>query len=232
MKTACPAGILWITLCAVLAAEDAHQKIVLDAASKLAGRSGYSWVSTSQAAEGTENLRQGPTHGVTQLNGLTYVTFALGESTIEMAFHGDKAAIKWEDRWRGLNDLTGEDAWIAERLKSYLFAAQEAGFLATHSLNLKQTAEDTFSGDLKPQAITTLLSRGRRTVHEAPDMTGTVQFRIADGSITRYEFTLRGRRSLGEDQREIVMDRTTVVEIKDVGSDKIAVPGEAIKKLQ
>jgi hypothetical protein len=177
-------------------------------------------------------LRQGPTHGVTQLNGLTYVTFTLGENTIEMSFHGDKAAIKWEDQWRGLNDLTGENAWIAERLKSYLFAAQEAGFLATHSRNLKPTAEHTFSGELSPKAITTLLSRGRRTVQEAPDLTGTVQFRVADGSITGYEFNIRGRRSLGEDHNESTLDRTTVVEIMDVGSSKISVPGEAIKKLQ
>ena len=58
---------------------------------------------------------------------------------------------------------------------------------------------------------------------------GTVKFWIKDGILVKYEYNLKGSMDMMGNPMDI--DRTTGVEIKDVGTTKIAVPDEAKKKM-
>ncbi|MBC8002999.1 MAG: hypothetical protein H7X97_10475 [Opitutaceae bacterium] len=59
---------------------------------------------------------------------------------------------------------------------------------------------------------------------------GSVKFWVKDGSLAKYEYNVQGTMSFGGNSIEI--NRTTTVEIKDVGTTKVEVPEEAKKKLQ
>lgn len=214
-----------------LAADEELRQLLVGRAKKLADQPSYSWVSTSKSAEGTVDWRQGPTHGQTEKSGPSYVKFTLGDHTVEMAFQGDKAAIKWEDQWHGLMDLKDDLSWVADRLKTYLLAAHEASFLASHAVGLKTGPDGVYTGRLEEKAIVALVSRGRRTITQAPDMKGTVKFWVKNDLIHRYEFNVQGQLKFGEDQPGATLDRTTVVEIDQIGATKVTLPEECRRKL-
>ena len=52
---------------------------------------------------------------------------------------------------------------------------------------------------------------------------------VKDGTLTKYEFKVKGKMSFNGN--DIDQDRTTTVVIKDVGTTKVTVPEEAKKKL-
>ena len=56
-----------------------------------------------------------------------------------------------------------------------------------------------------------------------------MKFWLKDGLLTKYEFNVKGTMSFNGN--EFDNDRTTTVEIKNVGSTKVEVPEEAKKKL-
>jgi hypothetical protein len=56
-----------------------------------------------------------------------------------------------------------------------------------------------------------------------------VKFWIKDGVLSKYEFKVTGKVSFNGNDRDV--DRTTTVEIKDVGTTKVEVSDEAKKKL-
>ena len=58
---------------------------------------------------------------------------------------------------------------------------------------------------------------------------GSVKFWLKDGVLSKYEIKVKGTVSFNGN--EFDNDRTTTVEIKDVGSTKVEVPAEARKKL-
>jgi hypothetical protein len=67
---------------------------------------------------------------------------------------------------------------------------------------------------------------------DGPDITGakgSVKFWIKDGTLTRYEYNVKG--SMDMMGNPIDIDRTTGVDIKDVGTTKVVVPDDAKKKM-
>jgi hypothetical protein len=67
---------------------------------------------------------------------------------------------------------------------------------------------------------------------QPPEVTGakgSVKFWIKDGVLVKYEYNLQGSMDMMGNSTDI--NRTTAVEIKDVGTTKIAVPDEAKKKM-
>ena len=94
--------------------------------------------------------------------------------------------------------------------------------------------EGVISGDLKEEAVKELLERGarRREGQEPPkiaDPKGSMKCWLQDGALTKYEVNIQGKVTAGE--REFDVNRTTTVEIKDVGSTKLEVPAEAKAKM-
>ena len=59
---------------------------------------------------------------------------------------------------------------------------------------------------------------------------GTAKFWTKDGQLAKYEYNVKGTVA-GRDGQERDVDRTTTVEIKDVGSTKVEVPAEAKGKV-
>ena len=107
------------------------------AAKKLAAKPNYSWTSTPKSESGN-TPGSGPTEGQTEKDGFTYVTFSIGNNDIELAFKGDKAAIKREGEWQSSDQLEGDSAWIARRLKQFKAPAAEAEDLVEKLEDLKK----------------------------------------------------------------------------------------------
>ena len=226
---------LSITLIPVLAvgllgAESSQPNPVTAAARALADQKSYAWVSTPRSEGTSVNWRQGPTFGQTEKDGLTYFKFEMGDNTIEAAFRGDKSAIKLDYDWLSSTQLEGDQAWIAERLKAYRPPAGEAEQLADAIAKLEKQADGTFGGSLSNTKIKDLLLMGRRGNTEPKDMKGSARFWIKDGVLAKYEFNVQGKIT-GRDDQEIQVNRTTTVEVKDLGSAKVNVPEQAKQKL-
>jgi hypothetical protein len=94
--------------------------------------------------------------------------------------------------------------------------------------------EGVYSGDLTEEGAKSLLTfgGGRGGGGNAPEISGakgSVKFWVKDGMVSKYETKVQGKVSFGGNDREV--DRTTTVEIKDVGTTKVDVPEDAKKKL-
>ena len=149
---------------------------------------------------------------------------------------GDKGAAKALEGWQTFDEIAqpgGAPAAIVRYLRSYKAPAAESTSLAAKVTELKE-ADGAISGDLKEEAVKELLLFGsrRREGQEPPktaDAKGSVKFWIKDGALTKFEIKVQGKVTAGE--REMDINRTTTVEIKEVGTTKIEVPDEARQKL-
>ena len=107
----------------------------------------------------------------------------------------------------------------------------QAADLAGKVKELKK-GDENYSGDLNEDAVKELLSFGPRGAGaEAPTISGakgTAKFWVKDGVISKYEFKVQGSVSFNGNDREV--DRTTTVDVKEVGTTKVEVPEEAKKK--
>jgi len=202
------------------------------AAKKLAAKSNYSWTSTPKSESGN-TPGSGPTEGQTEKDGFTYVTFSIGNNDIELAFKGEKAAIKREGEWQASDQLEGDNAWIARRLKQFKAPAAEAEDLVEKVEDLKKGENGVYTGDLTESGVKELFSRlRRRETGPTPEgAKGWAKFWITDGVLSKYQYKVQGKLTVGEDKREAEINRTTTVEIKEVGTTKVKVPEEAKKKL-
>jgi len=222
--------VLALFTCAVIGAEPTAD--VKAAAKKLAGKANYSWTSTPKSESGN-TPGSGPTEGQTEKDRFTYVTFSIGNNDIELAFKGDKAAIKREGEWQASDQLEGDSAWIARRLKQFKAPAAEAEDLLEKVEDLKKGDNGVYTGDLTEAGVKDLFSRlRRREAGPTPEgAKGWAKFWITDGVLSKYQYKVQGKLTVGEDKREMEINRTTTVEIKDVGTTKVKVPEEAKKKL-
>lgn len=220
------AGSLFV--CGSIIAADADAKAEVKAAArKLADQENYSWTATPKVGGGS-NFRPGPTEGQTEKGGFTVLHMTFGERTIEAAMKGGKAALKGQDDWQNVDELEGNRAFMARRFKTYKAPAEEAQGLADKAKSL-QKADDAYVGELTEDGAKEYLAFGRANANPK-DAKGSVKFWLKDGALSKYEYHVEGKVTGREDQ-EIEVDRTTTVEIKNVGSTKVSVPEEAKKKL-
>ena len=108
--------------------------------------------------------------------------------------------------------------------------AAEASELASAAKELKADGE-VISGDLTDEAAKKLQKFGPPD-GEGPtvsDAKGSVKFWIKDGALVKYEFTLKGKISFNGN--DMTNDRTTTVEIKEVGTTKLEIPEAARKEI-
>ena len=105
------------------------------------------------------------------------------------------------------------------------------GDLAGKTKELKKDG-DAYASDLTDTGAKELLTFGRRRGGNAPEpknAKGSVKFWVKDGLLSKYELKLQGTVTFNGEDRD--MDRTTTVEIKDVGTTKVDVPDAAKQKL-
>lgn len=233
MKTSLVFATLGLFGASVLFAADADSKAdVKAAAKKLGDKANYSWTSTPKMEGAGGNFRPGPTEGQTA-DGIVYLKSSFGDRTMEMAAKGEKVITKGEDGWEVPDpEAQGPGRFIAARMKTFKAPAAEAADLADKAVSLKK-ADGAIAGDLTEEGAKALLTFGRRPGGNAPapkDAKGSVKFWIKDGDLTKYEYTVAGKIT-GRDDNEITINRTTTVEIKDVGKTKLSLSDEAKKKL-
>jgi hypothetical protein len=218
----------------LIAADSSPKDDITGAAKKLAGAANYSWHSTVTVPEDAP-FRPGPTDGKTEKDGFTQISLSFGDNTTKAVFKGDKfTATNQDGEWQSQSDLDnaeGPARFMGMMLRNFKAPAAQADQLVSLSKDLKKDG-DAYSGGLTEEGVKTLLSFRRRTGGEAPSVTnpkGSVKFWLKDGALVKYEFNVKGTMSFNGNDFD--QDRTTTVEIKDVGTTKIDVPEDAKKKL-
>jgi hypothetical protein len=235
------------TLLAAASLLAADKDDVKSAAQKLAAADNYSWTATT---EGGGQNAPGPVKGKTQKDGLISIEMTRGDNTIEAFIMAGKGAVKNQDGGWDAVDLTaaparggggggGGGGRRGAGLRNVKAPAVQVQDIIDKTKDLAK-ADDAIAGDLTEDGAKSLLTMGGRggrgggggggggapTIANAK---GSVKFWIKDGVITKYQIKVSGKVTFGDNDRDV--DRTTTVEIKDVGATKITVPDEAKSKL-
>lgn len=241
-----------------LTAGAAPKDDVTAAAKKLADANNYAWTSTTEnqgggggGGGGGRGFGGGPVTGKTEKGGFTHITITRGDNTFETVRKGEQGAVKTQDGWqsfeelrqaaqdggggrgRGFGGMAGRNARLpAEEVQTLAMGAKELSVQG-----------DAIQGDLNEETIRQFLAfgggGGRRggqggqgdNARPAPtNAKGTVKFWVKDGNLAKYQYQVQGTIQ-GRQGDEVNINRTTTVEIKDVGSTKVEVPEEAKKKI-
>ena len=218
----------------LLAAESSPKEAITGAAAKLAQQDNYSWKTTTEFGNFT-----GVSDGKTQKDGLVGLSMKFGDNTTEAFVKDGKGAVKTGDQdWQSLAELAGAGGggpgrgqFLLRRLQTFKAPAAEASDLAGKTKELKKDGE-AYASDLTEAGAKELLAFGGRRGGNAPEpknAKGSVKFWVKDGLLAKYELKLQGTVTFNGEDRD--MDRTTTVEIKDVGTTKVDVPEAAKTKL-
>ncbi len=243
---------LILSAAALLAGVADAKEDLLAAIKKLAEAPGYAWTTTPKSnapeggGQGRRRMGLGAGEGRIEKEGAAWVSMKMGESAVEALLKGDKVAVKSGAEWKAASDLQGEGgaaapqrppdpaAMLARGLKSFKAPAATAESLASKAKEIKAEADGLYTAELTEEGAKELLAGGAaRPGGRGPqvaDAKGSVKFWVKDGVLTKYEHAVSGKMTFGE--REVPIDRTTTVEIKDVGSAKVEIPEEAKAKLQ
>ena len=221
----------------LFAADSSPKNDVLNAAKKLADKSNYSWVTTVTNVNGN-GFRFGPTEGKTEKGGTAWFSMRRDDNTTEVVMQNGKAAIKTPDNgWQSRAEATegsdepGPAMFLARMLENFKAPAGQAEDLAGKVEKIKKDG-DIYTGAFTESGAKELLSWRRPNDDNGPTVTGakgSVKFWVKDGVLAKFEFNLQGKITFGDNERDV--NRTTTLEIRDVGSTKIEIPDEAKKKL-
>lgn len=220
----------------LFAADPSPKEEVAAAAKKLGEAASYSWRATTVVPEGSR-FRPGPTDGKTEKDGVTHLTVSMGDNTTLAVMKGDKAAISNpEGGWQSLAELDsaeGPARFRAMAVRAFKAPVTQVVELVAGTRELAKDG-DAWAGELTEDAAKTLLTIGRRAGGgDAPSVSNakcSVKFWLKDGALSKYETKVSGKVTFNGNERDV--DRTTTVEIKDVGTTKVEVPEEARKRLQ
>ena len=231
----------------LLAADSSPADAVKNAVKKLSNADNYSWKSTVTVPEDSP-FKPGPTEGKTEKGGYTLITTSFGDNQIESIMKGEKRAIKGQDGWQTPEEMAAARGGGApggaapgggrgRGGRGGFFGnaqppAAQAEELVGKVTELK-SADGAYSGDLTEEGAKSLVGFGGRGGGgggaEVKGAKGSVKFWVKDGILTKYELKVKGSISFNGNDRDV--DRTTTVEIKDVGKTKVEVPEEVKKKL-
>jgi hypothetical protein len=241
------AGLALATGC-LLAAEADLKTEVKSAAKKLAEKGNYSWTSTTKneaAGGGQQRPQMAPMTGKIDKEGCILVTMKRqDDTTFEAVVKGEKIALKTDEGWQSGEELRqaaaggrGRGGFMARGLQNMKPPAVQAADFADKAKELKKAADGCYGGDLTEDAAKELLmlgrgARGAQGGQAPPPPVGakaTVKFWLKDGALVKYEYNVQGKVTFRDQEREV--NRTTTVELKDVGTTKFEVPEEAKKKV-
>jgi hypothetical protein len=235
MKRALVIGLIGLLARTLSAADSTPQDQVVGAAKQLGEKPNYAWTTTMKEGDGSPG-RIGPIEGKAEKGGLTYLSFEIGGIPVEVYMKGEKGTAKALEGWQTFDEIAQTSsvaAAVVRFLRSYKTPGVESAALAGKVKDVKE-AEGAISGELKEDATKGYLEFGtrRREGQEPPKIEnpkGSVKFWVKDGSLTKYEFNVQGKVTAGE--REMDVNRTTTIEIKEVGTTKLEVPEEAKPKM-
>jgi len=220
----------------LLAADTSAKEEVINAAKKLGDKPNYSWKQTVVVPESAQ-FKPGPSEGKTEKDGFTHLKLSFGDNTTELVKKGDKIAFTNPDgEWQTPADTEnnqGPGRFMAGMARNFKAPAAQAAEIAEATKDMRKEG-DVYGGDLTEQGAKDLMrfrrggggGNGGPTINNAK---GSAKFWVKDGVIAKYELKVSG--SMSFNGNDIDVDRTTTVEIKDVGDTKIEVPEGAKKKL-
>jgi hypothetical protein len=227
-------GTMALLAGSLLQANAAPKDDLTAAAKKLADKDNYSWKQKTENAGGG-GFGGGAGEGKVEKDGYLWLSMTMRDNTIEAVKKGDKGAIKTQDGWQSLSEATNGDpgpaTFMARRLQNYKAPAAQAEELAGKVKEFKQDG-DVYSGELTEEGAKSQLMFGGRAGGGGPEISGakgSAKFWVKDGVVSKYEIKVQGKVSFNGNDRDI--DRTTTIEIKDIGSTKVEVPDDAKKKL-
>jgi hypothetical protein len=158
-----------------------------------------------------------------------------GDNKAQAFLKGEKGAVSNPDGgWQSLAEIEGGEGrgrFMGRMWRNFKAPTAQAADLAARAKELKKEG-DAISGELNEEITRELLSFRGRGGGDGPAITnpkGSVKFWMKDGMLSKYEFKVQGKVSFNNNERDV--DRTTTVEIKDVGTTKVDVPEEVKKKL-
>jgi hypothetical protein len=232
-------GTMALLAGSLMAADSSPKDTVTSAAAALGGQANYSWHSTVASAGGNRRF-SGPTEGKTEKDGYTWLSMVRNGSTNLAVFKGTNGAINTPDNgWQSFAEASADDGgggfnprmFMVRMLQNFKTPDQQAATLAAQAAALKMDTNG-ISGDLTEDGAKAMLVFGRPgadgpTVSNAK---GSVTFWVNDGKLVKYQFHVSGTISFNGNDRDV--DRTTTIQITDVGTTKIDVPDDAKKKLQ
>ncbi len=221
---------------ALYAADSSPKDQITGAAKQLADKPNYSWTTTMKEGDGSPS-RIPSISGKADKAGLTYLSFEVGGIPVEVYMNGQKGTAKALEGWQSFDEVaqtSSTAAAIVRFLRNYKAPATEVASLSDKVKEAKE-ADGAISGDLKEDAAKELLTSGarRREGQEPPKIENpkaSVKFWLANAIPAKYEVHVQGKVTAGE--REMDVDRTSTVEIKDAGATKLEIPAEAKAKLQ
>ena len=221
-----------ILLAASLTANASPKDDLASAAKQLADKPNYGWTAT--VADPSSPFPMGPTQGKTEKGGVTHVTMSFGENSFEIALKGTGGAGKGQEGWQSIEEVgqaEGPGRFLAMMARSTKTPAATATELAGATTELK-LVDGAYAGDLTADGVKAQLNFGGGPGGEGPAVTnpkGAVKFWVKDGVLVKFEFKLQAAMNFNGNDMNI--DRTTTIEIKDVGTTKIELPADAKKKL-
>src|SRR5579862_3343991 len=242
MKTKILFGMAAMMAASVMAADSSPKDDVTSAASALGDKANYSWKQTLDLGPNSQ-FTPGPTEGKTEKGGFTWLSSSFQDNTSIGLAKDKKVVVKTDDGWKSGDELGGggggggggfdPNTFMARRMQNLKLPAAEVADLISKTKEIKKDS-GVYVGDLTEDGAKSLLTmgfgrRGGNNQNQPTDAKGSVKIWVNDGVITKYEFKVSGKREFQGETRDI--ERTTTVEIKDVGTTKIYVPDEAKKKL-
>lgn len=226
---------------AIFTANASPKEEVAVAAKKLADKDNYSWKATMDFGANSP-FQPGPTEGKTEKDGATWLSVSFNDNTTEGLMKGTNVVIKTDEGWKTAAEASGgggggfnPSTMIARRMQNLKAPAAEVEDLVAKVQEIKKDG-DAYTGELTEDGAKSLLTAGfggRRGGGQPPaasNAKGSVKFWLKDGALTKYESKVSGKRQ-NQNGEDMEIERTTTVEIKEVGTTKITVPEEAAKKL-
>ncbi|HUO06908.1 MAG TPA: hypothetical protein VM008_01125 [Phycisphaerae bacterium] len=217
---------------------------LMAAVKKTADGPNYSW--SSKVEMGGNALGAGTSTGKTEKDGYTWVNQPVRDQTYELMIKGKKAMIKTDDGWKTAEELSGGGgggggfnpqrmlAMMASNYQTPLVQAERS----LKNLDTVKAETDGFSGNLTEEGAKQMLmfrrppnaNGGDGGGPEVTNAKADVRVWTKDGEVTKLQYHVTGSVSFNGNDREV--DRTTTIEIKDVGTTKVVVPDEVKKKLE
>jgi hypothetical protein len=238
MKTILCFSLVALAIAPLRAADASPKDSVTAAATALGNEKNYSWHTTVQVPADAQ-FKPGPTDGKTEKDGYTSLAVSFNENTSQAIIHGTNVAVKADGDWQSAAEATADNgggfnptSFLARMAQNLKTPATEAANLAGQAKELK-AGTNGIAGELSEDAVKNLLTFRRRAGGTPPNVTnpkGAVTFWVADGKLVKYQHHVSGTVSFNGNDRDV--DRTTTVEIKDVGTTKIEVSDDAKKKLE
>jgi hypothetical protein len=170
------------------------------------------------------------------------LSLTMRDNTVQAFIKGDKGAVKTEDGWKSSAELAqadqGPGRFLGRMVTNFRSPAAQAEEIAGKATDLAK-ADDAYTGTLSEEAAKSLMAFGGRRGGGAggaqggpqiKNAKGDVKFWTKDGVLSKMVLHVQGSMTINDEDRDI--NRTTTVEIKDVGSTKVDVPAEAKAKLE